>query len=357
MGGFAEMPISAFRFNAPARQHTWSTPGRERSCPWSVVMALLILLAGAALPWPGYAQGLRIEGRTIVDETGRRVTVTLPFKRVISLYGAHTENLFAMGAGDRVIGGSSNEDFPAEARRLPAFSYRDDPEKFLAARPDLVLTRPMIDRGYPQLVRRLQQSGITVVSLQPGTVEEMVLYWQALGVLTGCETSAAAMRADFRQAVAAIAALTADLQPQARVYFEAIHAKMKTFTPDSMAVFALAAAGGVNVAADAEPVRDTNIAAYGKERILARAAEIDVFLAQVGPMNPITVEAIREESGFHALRAVRLGRIHLIDERLVSRPTLRLLEGIFAIGGLLYPDRFTEEARASLPVVAKAARP
>jgi iron complex transport system substrate-binding protein len=321
-----------------------------------VAPAILLALCWLALPQPGYGQGLRVEGRTVVDETGRRVTVAAPFRRIVSLYGAHTENLFALGAGDRVIGVSPSEDFPPEARQRPVFSYHDDPEKFLAARPDLVLTRPMIDRGYPRLVRRLEQSGIAVVSLQPGTVEEMALYWRALGLLAGCEAEAVAMTEGFRQAVAAMAALTAGVHPKPRVYFEAIHSRMKTFTPDSMAVFALAAAGGVNAAADAEPVRDTNIAAYGKERILSRAAEIDVFLAQVGPMNPVTVEAIRAESGFQALPAVRAGRVHLVDERLVSRPTLRLLTGIFEIGRILHPERFTDEVRARLPL-PQAVRP
>ncbi len=331
-------------------------PNRPLSLLRFVAPAILLALGGLAQAQPVNGQGLRIEGRTIVDETGRRVAVAAPFRRIVSLYGAHTENLFALGAGGRVIGVSPSEDFPPEARERPVFSTRDDPEKFLAARPDLVLTRPMIDRGYPRLVRRLEQSGIAVVSLQPGTVEEMALYWRALGLLAGCEAEATAMTEGFRQAVAAMAALTADVQPRPRVYFEAIHSRMKTFTPDSMAVFALAAAGGINAAADAEPVRDTNIAAYGKERILSRAAEIDVFLAQVGPMNPVTVEAIRAESGFQALSAVRAGRVHLVDERLVSRPTLRLLTGIFEIGRILHPERFTDEARARLPL-PQAVRP
>jgi iron complex transport system substrate-binding protein len=42
---------------------------------------------------------------------------------------------------------------------------------------------------------------------------------------------------------------------------------------------------------------------------------------------------------------VKTGQVHIIDERLVSRPTLRLLEGIFEIGKVLYPDDFTERAR------------
>jgi iron complex transport system substrate-binding protein len=286
-----------------------------------------------------------VGNQTVVDQAGRRISAAKPFERVISLYGAHTENLFALGAGHLVIGASPHEDFPPEARQKPVFSYHDDPEKFLAARPDLVLVRPMIDRGYPQFVKRLEKSGIAVVSLQPGTVDEMLIYWEILGLLTGRRDPALAMAGRFREAVTQLKSLTETANPRKRVYFEAIHDKMKTFAPDSMAVFALEAAGGFNVARDAQPVRDTNIAAYGKERILAQAAGIDVFLAQSGAMNPASIAMIRAESGFQAIRAVKNNQIFIIDERLVSRPTMRLLDGIFEIGRILYPDDFTERAR------------
>jgi iron complex transport system substrate-binding protein len=62
-------------------------------------------------------------------------------------------------------------------------------------------------------------------------------------------------------------------------------------------------------------------------------------------MNPVSVDLIKAESGFQAIRAVKTGQVHLIDERLVSRPTLRLLDGIFEIGKILYPDDFPERAR------------
>jgi len=303
-------------------------------------LALLSLTAASA------AEDFRIEeGRTVVDQGGRRIVVRAPFQRVVSLYGAHTENLFALGCGPEIIGVSPHEDYPPQSREKPVFSYHDDPEKFLAARPDLVLVRPMIDRGYLQLVQRLEKSGIAVVSLQPGTIEEMYTYWEILGLLTGHREQAAAMAAGFQAAVDRLRALTAAVEPKRRVYFEAIHSKMKTFAPNAMAVFALEAAGGINVAWDAQPVRDTNIAAYGKERILARAAEIDVYLAQSGAMNPASVDLIKAESGFQAIRAVKTGQVYLIDERKVSRPTLRLLDGIIEIGRILYPNDFTERAR------------
>ncbi|RJQ59701.1 MAG: ABC transporter substrate-binding protein [Desulfobacteraceae bacterium] len=293
---------------------------------------------------------------TVIDQGGRRIEAKAGFRRVISLYGAHTENLFSLGADDRISGVSRNEAYPEAALAKPVFSYHDDPEKFLAARPDLVLIRPMIDRGYPQLIRRLEKSGIVVASLQPGSVDEMYRYWKILGVLTGRSDAAEQMVQSFKNSVLRLRLLTESLSEKKRVYFEAIHRKMKTFSPESMAVFALEAAGGINAASDAKPVRGTNIAAYGKERILSHADRIDVYLAQSGAMNRPSVSSIREEPGFTLIKAVRENRVHIIDEMIVSRPTYRLLEGIFEIGSILYPNKFTDGVRGELKVGGETTR-
>ena len=280
----------------------------------------------------------------IIDQAGRKIVINDRHQRIISLYGAHTENLFRLGLEQEIIGVSRHEDYPPQALKKPVFSYHDDPEKFLAARPDLVLVRPMIDRGYPQLITRLEKSGITVASLQPGTVEEIYTYWQILGALTGRQDRALKMTANFKAAILEFNALTASIPVRKKVYFEAIHNKMKTFSPDSMAVFALETAGGVNVATDAAPVRKTNIAYYGKERILARGPQIDVYLAQSGKMNRPTVALIKDEPGYQVIKAVHQNEIYIVDEHIVSRPTYRLLDGIAKIGTILYPDVFNTNA-------------
>jgi len=302
---------------------------------------LLGICFSAAIAVSGEAS-FGIENETIViDQAGRKVDVSSPFHRIISLYGAHTENLFSLGAGAEVMGVSRNEAYPPEALTRTVFSYHDDPEKFMAVRPDLVLIRPMIDRGYPQFVKRLEKSGIVVVSLQPATIEEMYVYWRILGALTDRRARAGEMVRQFKETVSGIRSITRKLPVRKNVYFEAIHSKMKTFSPESMTIFALETAGGINVASDAKPVRKTNIAAYGKERILSHSKVIDVYLAQYGAMNRPSVSLIKNESGFNIIEAVKNNRIFIIDEMIVSRPTLRLLEGIFKIGSILYPDVFT----------------
>ena len=281
-----------------------------------------------------------VDKNSIIDQAGRNISAKSTFKRIISLYGAHTENLFALGLEKEIIGVSRNDVFPAKAKTKQIFSYHDDPEKFLAVHPDLVLIRPMIDSGYPQLMARLEKSKITVVSMQPATVDEMFNYWKILGILTGRQNAASDMTRHFKKRVSFFKSITKDINSKKRVYFEAIHKRMKTFSPDSMSIFVLETAGGINIAKDAKPVRKTNIAAYGKERILFHAAEIDVYLAQYGAMNRPTISLIKNETGFRLIKAVKEDQVYIIDEMIVSRPTLRLLKGIQEIGKILYPEIF-----------------
>ncbi len=290
-------------------------------------LGLLLLVAPA-----------RADGGTLLDAAGRRISTSRPYTRIISLYGAHTENLFALGLGREIIGVSPHEVYPAAARKKPVFSYHDGPEKFIAARPDLVLIRPMIDRGYRNLFARLEKSGIVVVSLQPHGIGGLYRYWLELGRLTGREPAAREMVERFKREVAGKKALVAGYRPRKRVYFEAIHRRMKTFAPGALALFCLDIGGGVNVAGDAKPVRRGSlIAPYGKERIISHAAEIDVFLAQKGTMNRVSVETILDEPGFQVIKAVREKQVFLVDETIISRPTPRLLLGIDRIRTILYP--------------------
>lgn len=288
------------------------------------------------------------DDRTFTDQSGQTFTLKTPYQRIISLYGAHTENLYAIGAENHLMGVGRNEIYPPDASKKPVFSYRDDAEKFLAARPDLILIRPMISRAYPGLCRRMTQSGIAVVSLQPSNLTEMYTYWRILGLLTGKAQAANRNVTAFQSAVQAYAKLSQSLAPKKRVYLEAIHSKMKTFTPDAMAAVVLRLAGGINIAVDAPQVRQTNIAYYGKERILSKADQIDVYLAQVGAMNRPTIEMICQEPGFQLIKAVQQRQVHLIDEAIISRPTPRLLTGIHRIGQILYSNRFNRKGKKIL---------
>lgn len=283
---------------------------------------------------------------SITDSDKRTVVFSKPFQRIISLYPAHTTNLLELGLKKEIIAcGPSDTQLPGR----PVVQFSDDPERLLALKPDLVLIRPMISRSYPNLVRILEKNNVRVVSLQPSDHSELFTYWENLGQLTGREAQAKTMIDTFNKRLAKITAPVQQIprDKRKRVYFEAIHRQMKTFAPTSIAIFVLESAGGINIAADAEQVRETNIAAYGKERILAKAEQIDLYLAQSGRMNPVSVDDIVKEPGFNVIKAVRDNQVFLVDEEMVARPTMGLLDGIGFVRSLLYPD-YGQEGITSL---------
>ncbi len=317
------------RFNKKSDHNNCYCPASLLLSPW--LCTLILVLISIVLQNTAMAAEL-------TDLSGKTIHFDHPFTRIISLYGAHTENLVSLGLDKEIIGRSGDDDYPPAITAKPEFSS-ENPEKFIAARPDLVLIRPMLQARHPELFTQLQKVGITVVSLQPTTINEMYAYWQDLGKLTGKEQEAEAMIEKFTSGLAQVRmkfnAIPDDKRP--KVYFEAIHEMMRTFSPDSISLFAVKSAGGVNIATDAIPRHLSNIADYGKERILSHAGDIDVFLAQNGRMNRVDKMTILEEPGFESIKAIREDRVYLIDEKEVSRPTLRLLQGIQQLYEIFYP--------------------
>lgn len=275
----------------------------------------------------------------MTDDMGDTIYFGKPYERIISLYAAHSENLFTLGLEDEIIGVTRNEDYPSHALEKPRFSTHDGVEKFLAAKPDLVIIRPMQARGYPGLWRALRKHGIKVVALQPNTIDEMYTYWRTLGRLAGRELQAERMVGDFKEklefALQRLDRIPKNERP--KVFFESIHRKYATFAPGSMPIFVMEMAGGVNVAFDAKPRHGTNIANYGLERMLGKSANIDIYLAQYGPMNEVEPRTIMNGPAASRIKAVRDRNVFLVDEHLVSRPTMRLLQGIETVHRLLYP--------------------
>lgn len=285
-----------------------------------------------------------LQAEVITDDENREISFTKPFSRIISLYPAHTENIAELQCDQQLIGIGLSDNYPATISSKKRFSYRDNVEKFLAASPDLILIRPMISRSQPELIAKLRASGITLVSLQPTSIDGMYDYWQKLGQLCGRQAEAESMTERFKNSVAEIALrVPANSPSRPRVYFESIHSKMKTFAPSSITAFTLLTAGGINATPDAKGRNNSNIAPYGKERLLARAKQIDVFISQVGRMNRVTLDDIYSEPGFQLIKAIQNNAVFLIEEELVSRPTMRLLEGIHKIHSFLYTEAAPEK--------------
>ncbi len=255
--------------------------------------------------------------------------------RVISLYAAHTEVLLRVGARDNLIGVSGQETYRGPEtegwKKPPVFSIRDDVEKFLAAKPDLVLMRPYHVAAGRQLVTTLESAGIKVYSAQVLRAGDLYQYWRNLAGLVGRQEAGERMILDFDSRIAAYHAAASRRAEKDKpgVFLEAVHEQIKTFTPDSLPVWLVELAGGRNVAADAKPNAPGLIVAdYGPERLLAKANQVDIFISQEGPMNSTPLSQVKGRGIYKSLKAFKTNRVYKIPEDILARPTPSLLEGL-----------------------------
>jgi iron complex transport system substrate-binding protein len=300
---------------------------------------------------------------TFVDDVGKEITVHEPARRIISLYSAHTENLFALGLDQEIIGVGRVDIYPPKALEKQKYDWKSDPEKVIAAEPDVVIIRPFIKRSRPEFVETLEKAGVRVVALYPDSFEEFDAYIRKLALLTGKVEWAEELLRNFHQKIHETQNFTKAITPKVHVYFESVENGYKTVTSDSMPARAIEVAGGVNIAQDARPItQGSSIAAYNIERILEQADKIDVYISQQGAMHAGgSIHSISIRPGFYAINAVRNKRIYVINEKLISSPTFRYITGIQEFSRMFYPEivddlsRFNSEEEITREKIAEIA--
>ncbi|BEP28290.1 ABC transporter substrate-binding protein [Helicovermis profundi] len=276
-----------------------------------------------------------------IDDSGHRIKMDKPATKIISLYSAHTENLFAIDAGKNILGIGRADAYPMEVFNLTRYDYRADPEKILAANPDLVLIRPFIERKTPDFVNSLRRSGINVVSLYPTKFSDFDDYILKLGMISGKEKYAQKKLNEFHEKIEEFKKFNSRFKDHPGVYFESSETGYTTVTSDSMPASAIKIAGGNFIANDAEPIEGSSIASYGIEKILQKANDIDIFISQRGVMGAGgNIHSITIRPGFKGIKAVKDNKVFEISQKIISSPTFRFLKGIHEVSRIIHPDYF-----------------
>jgi iron complex transport system substrate-binding protein len=122
---------------------------------------------------------------SLVDDTGRPVALAQPPTRIVSLAPGHTELLFAIGAGDKVVGRTRWCDYPAAVAAIPSVGDGLDPnvESILSRDPDLVVF--YASAANEAAIARLEQLGVATVSLLTDDLDDLMRAAELLGALTG----------------------------------------------------------------------------------------------------------------------------------------------------------------------------
>lgn len=274
----------------------------------------------------------------ITDGFGRAIILEQPASRIISLAPSNTEVLFAIGAGDRLIGRDDYSDYPEAALSVPSIgdTYGDlNIEAIVAFNPDLVLAA---DITPVEQIEALESVGLTVFVVgNPLEFVDLFTNIETLGALTGQGTEAGALVDELRSSYEQVLEATSGIEPVSVFYEVDGSDQAAPWTTGSgtfqQTMFDLV--GGENIAAEIQGWGQLSL-----EEIVVSDPQVIIFGA--GSFVPTTVDNLMDRPGWGDLTAVSEGRVFSIDTDLVDLPGPRLVEGLRQLAAMLHPDLFNE---------------
>lgn len=262
----------------------------------------------------------------LTDDFGDTIVVRETPTRIVSLNPTTTEIVFAIGAGDRLVGRTHWDLYPGAAARVPDLGtgIRPNVEVVLGARPDLVLLYASNDNR--AAAKQLRQAGVNTLSLKIDHISDFHRGVRLIGILLGDSARGAAASDSVARTLERVRQQTAPL-PKPTVFWHIWDAPLITIGGGSYMNELITIAGGTNVYGDMAAPSPT----VGIEDVLHRNPSYII----AGPEGAAKIKA---DVRWSALPAVKQGRILVVDTTIVGRPSVRLGEAAWNIASLLHPD-------------------
>jgi iron complex transport system substrate-binding protein len=250
-------------------------------------------------------------------------------QRIISLQPSHTEIVFAVGAGNKLVGVTSFCDFPAEARQKEKVGGFSDPsvEKIMALRPDLVIA----GSSHKAAVEQLEKLGIPVIAMEAKTLSDIPVLVQKIAVACGEEGRGKELASSITARVDAVRKKTGGLTEKEKpvVFYELWHNPLTSVGPGSFLNDLITLAGGTNLAADAKSAYP----AVAAEAVVKRNPDV-ILYAHKGQRT----EDVASRPGWAQVNAVKNSRIIFFDdENIFMRAGPRIADALELLARTLRP--------------------
>ncbi len=289
---------------------------------FSLLLAMVMLLACTAVN----ADGTAVE---VTDMTQRTVTLDAPATRVVAITAANVEVLYALGAGETLVGRGEYCDYPTEALDVPSVKSGTDlnVEEILALEPDVVLMDTMGQTT--EQVEALENAGVKVVMTKEDGIEGVYTAIELIGKVVGKNDEAAALVTDMKNTFAEVtaAAQHADFAGKT-VYFEISPLQWGLWTGGNGTFMDEIGQmlGLTNIFADVD-----GWASVSEEQVLERNPDYIVTTSSYYGEGPTPVEEIAQRAGWENVTAVANGDIFNADSNSFTRPGPRLADAAKAL--------------------------
>jgi iron complex transport system substrate-binding protein len=269
---------------------------------------------------------------TFTDGIGRTITLEKAPKRIVSLSPSHTENVFALGLGDRLVGVTSFCNRPEEAKEIESVgdAFNLNLEKLVALKPDLVLCAGTTD-FQAQYVQDIERLGFRTYVSGPATVEEVLADILSLSKVLGVELQGERLVDDLKDRLEEVSKrVSEDPKSRPRVFF-CIDQDLWTVGPGSFIDDVIEIAGGTNVISESD-ISESQIQYLQVSMEDLLVLDPDLIIVAIPEEQS---EVLTSSPGWENLTAVKSERVVFVNPDLVSRPSLAVVEGIVELAHAL----------------------
>lgn len=310
----------------------------DRNRAWRKGIRLLLLIAALQ---GGALFGPPLHAETIVDATGLSVELRDPPQRVVSLVPAVTQILFALGAGEAVVGITWHENHPpetAEKTVVGGFLF-PSPHRIAALAPDVIFLSSL-----HQAVREVfADSSCRLVELRSNSIEDVYRNIQLLGALFQKREAAADLMAGIRDTLHLVSRKIDKIPSHRRLRVLRLRGRDQVMTPgdDSFQNDFIRAAGGI-------PPQ------WGRN-----GGTVAVTLDEWQRFNPQVIygcggdrevaERVLSRPGWKDVDAVREGKILYFPCELTCQASVHSADFVAWLASSLYGDVFSVPANHVLP--------
>ena len=268
--------------------------------------------------------------RFTLDDCGNKFSLDRERKRIVSLAPSATEWLVALGAGGRLVGIDEHSTFPdAHAACTVGGFGQPDLDAARALDPDLVVAASLhVGRVVPELA----VAGTEVFVMLGQTLDQMLHTAARLASVVGVSERAAPFLAESRRRLRRLVSATLAIDRRPLVFVE-FSPRGHTGGPGTFLDDLVSKAGGVNLGG----IGTVHWPVLRPSEICFHDPEVIIVATYPGSSTP---EEISTRPEWRTVRAVRSGRIHSIDAKLIKRPGPGVLEGVEQLARLLQPTLF-----------------
>lgn len=273
-------------------------------------------------------------GVTFTDMKGREITLDEPAERIVALTASDCEILYAIGAGDTLVGRGEYCDYPAEVLNVPAVESGADTniEQIIALEPDVLLMSDMAQTE--EQIAQLEKAGIKVVVSEATNIEGVYTAVEMIGTLMGKADNAAAVINSMKTTFADLMEKSTGDGTQT-VYFEVSPLQWGLWTAgtDTFMDEIATMLGLKNCFSDV-----SGWAEISEEQVLERDPDFIVTITMYFGEGPTPEEEILSRAGWENVTAVKNGKILNLQNNELSRPAPRLADGAQMMFDFIYGE-------------------